>query len=477
MKKKGFTLVELLAVIAILAILVIMALPAVLRMFNNARRDSFTNEVNTIIRTARQQYLLSDGTQTTWSNASGSTSTLDLTGNSQLKYYVQMNNEGKITKLQVSNGDFQYDVTNNAGIDVAESTDVQEVTEENAIDITVTVGVVVKHIVTFESDGTPYTTKEVAEGGTLYGKMPTDPTKSGYIFIGWFIDDDIDNEFDENTVVNNDMTVVAKWADENSVARIGKVYYLTLNAALADAPNTGEETEVVILKDLTASNRPTVVSGQNVVIDAGNHTLTCGNNNVVYNNNGIVTIKNGKYTCNTDNVATLENNTGGTMYITGGIIENTKATTNGRAAVYNGGKLYISGDASLTSVALDRPTIHNYNGSSKLYMSGGSVEQTNSNCSRGAVQNGVSSAKAYITGGTIISASTNSASGAIQNITGGTVSIGTKDNKHIKTTPVIRGNIYAVNSGTSFTFYDGILEAVTTITNVSDSQITHETDM
>ena len=133
MKKKGFTLVELLAVIAILAILVIMALPAVLRMFNQARKDSFTNEVNTIIRTARQQYLLSGGTDTTWSNAEGSTKSLDLTGNSGLRYYVKMNNEGKITKLQVSNGDFQYNVTNNAGIDVASSNDVEAVTSENEL--------------------------------------------------------------------------------------------------------------------------------------------------------------------------------------------------------------------------------------------------------------------------------------------------------------------------------------------------------
>ncbi len=133
MKRKGFTLVELLAVIAILAILVIMALPAVLRMFNNARRDSFTNEVNTVIRTARQQYLLSGGTETTWTNAEGSTKSLELTGNSNLKYYIKMNNEGKITKLQVTNGDFQYNVTNNAGIDVASSFDVEEVTSENEL--------------------------------------------------------------------------------------------------------------------------------------------------------------------------------------------------------------------------------------------------------------------------------------------------------------------------------------------------------
>ena len=38
MNKKGFTLVELLAVIAILAILVIIALPNVLKMFNDSNK-------------------------------------------------------------------------------------------------------------------------------------------------------------------------------------------------------------------------------------------------------------------------------------------------------------------------------------------------------------------------------------------------------------------------------------------------------
>ena len=131
MKKKGFTLVELLAVIAILAILVIMALPAVLRMFNQARKDSFTNEVNTIIRTARQQYLLNGGQAESWSNVEGSTNKLDLTGNSNLKYYVEMNGMGQITKLQATNGDFQYNET--GIIDVASSSDVEEVTEENEL--------------------------------------------------------------------------------------------------------------------------------------------------------------------------------------------------------------------------------------------------------------------------------------------------------------------------------------------------------
>ncbi len=170
MKKRGFTLVELLAVIAILAILVIMALPAVLRMFNNARRDSFTNEVNTVIRTARQQYLLSGGADTEWSNAEGSTKSLDLTGNSQLRYYVKMNAEGKIIKLQVSNGDFQY--SKSGIIDVAESSDVVEVTSENELIITIdNNGGSATSVVYYDSAGAIQSSPETAAQSTasVYG--------------------------------------------------------------------------------------------------------------------------------------------------------------------------------------------------------------------------------------------------------------------------------------------------------------------
>ena len=49
MNKKGFTLVELLAVIAILAILVLVAVPNVLNMFNQAKKDTFLIEAKNIL--------------------------------------------------------------------------------------------------------------------------------------------------------------------------------------------------------------------------------------------------------------------------------------------------------------------------------------------------------------------------------------------------------------------------------------------
>ena len=46
--KKGFTLVELLAVIAILAILVIIALPNVINMYNSAQKQTFLTEAKKV---------------------------------------------------------------------------------------------------------------------------------------------------------------------------------------------------------------------------------------------------------------------------------------------------------------------------------------------------------------------------------------------------------------------------------------------
>ena len=98
MKKKGFTLVELLAVIAILAILIILALPNILDIFNNSQKNSFKIEVQTIYRTAQQEFLINGGSSVSFYRNGGSSCTtednpinsLALEGNTELNYYIHI---------------------------------------------------------------------------------------------------------------------------------------------------------------------------------------------------------------------------------------------------------------------------------------------------------------------------------------------------------------------------------------------------
>ncbi len=122
MKKKGFTLVELLAVIAILAILVIMALPAVLRMYRQSRINNFQNEVRSAYRTAQNQFIsesmnMTAGQNVIYTNGKdgenekcgvATNKSLEITGNSKFQYYIEMNVNGQVKKVRATNGNFSF---------------------------------------------------------------------------------------------------------------------------------------------------------------------------------------------------------------------------------------------------------------------------------------------------------------------------------------------------------------------------------
>ena len=118
MKKKGFTLVELLAAIAILSILVIIIVPNVMNLFIEAKENSFLNEVKQIYKSARQQWV-NDSLVYTNEISYGRTQdgdctqALRLSGRKEIHYYVKINKLGMITKLYVEDGAFQYTYNGN----------------------------------------------------------------------------------------------------------------------------------------------------------------------------------------------------------------------------------------------------------------------------------------------------------------------------------------------------------------------------
>ena len=63
-----------------------------------------------------------------------------------------------------------------------------------------------KFTVTFETDGVVYANKTVEKDKLL--SEPTDPTKEGYIFDGWYVDEE---EFDFSTKITKDITLIATW--------------------------------------------------------------------------------------------------------------------------------------------------------------------------------------------------------------------------------------------------------------------------
>ena len=105
MKKKGFTLVELLAVIAILAILVIIALPNVLKMYNDSKKNAFMTEAQNLAKEVSSKYISESMKGNKVSVISNKQNPLDMTGR-ELEYSFELDSQGKIKSMWVSNGTY-----------------------------------------------------------------------------------------------------------------------------------------------------------------------------------------------------------------------------------------------------------------------------------------------------------------------------------------------------------------------------------
>ena len=110
MNKKGFTLVELLAVIAILAILVIIALPNVLKMFNDAKKNSFLTEAKTLAQDVSSKYISESMKGNKLSVISNKKNSLDLSGR-DLEYSFELDSKGKIKNMIISDGTYCISTT------------------------------------------------------------------------------------------------------------------------------------------------------------------------------------------------------------------------------------------------------------------------------------------------------------------------------------------------------------------------------
>ena len=111
MRKKGFTLVELLAVIAILAVLIILALPNILKIFNKSREDTFVDQVYNLVKAAENTYMSNplNDRNLCFDNK---TNPISITGNSKLIYRIDFSNTGKVISINVVDENYKLRISN-----------------------------------------------------------------------------------------------------------------------------------------------------------------------------------------------------------------------------------------------------------------------------------------------------------------------------------------------------------------------------
>ncbi|MBQ9019119.1 MAG: InlB B-repeat-containing protein [Bacilli bacterium] len=282
-----------------------------------------------------------------------------------------------------------------------------------------------KCTVTFDANGgTAYfSTKDVGKGQVV-GELPT-AEYTGYILEGWYTDNKFTTKVDPaTTIVNSDVTYVAKWVDGNYTAMIGTTGYTSLADAVAAVTTNGVQTEVVLMKD--TSEKVTFNGGRNVYLNLNNHTVSNnGTNNVFVVNNATVELTNGTVTTNTSQGAI---NVEANAILKLQDVTLTVTSAGARQAIYNdGGTTYISSGTNITDASTQRAAIQN---------------KTNG--------------KIYITGGKI----TSTGLYAIYNESG-TLEIGEKDGTVDATTPVIEGKTYGLVANNTYRFYDGIIKGKT----------------
>ena len=85
----------------------------------------------------------------------------------------------------------------------------------------------VVYIITFDSNGgSDVEVASAGEGEKL--TKPTNPTKSGYKFVGWYEDAELTNEYNFDNAVTSDFTLYAKWQKKTSSGGGGGVIRYTV---------------------------------------------------------------------------------------------------------------------------------------------------------------------------------------------------------------------------------------------------------
>ncbi len=301
------------------------------------------------------------------------------------------------------------------------------------------------YTVRFNSNRNDGNQEETSTQEFIYGISQNLNTNSfvfaDHYFQGWNTKNDGTGTsyIDEQEVLNltsEDNGIVdlyAQWV--TGIAEMNGIYYPTLKAAINAVQTDGIEATINLLAN--TDENLTIANGKNINLDLHNHRVCGTTTDPTFTNEGILKISNGTITMTKPNTGVINNNSKGNLTVTDVTI--IMDVPGGKQAIYNDkGKLTIAGNSNLSSISTIRATVQN-----------------------------VGPGTLNILGGTIVSTGFH----GVQN--NGTLNIGTQDGNPDKTSPVIQGAQYGVNSTSNYSFYNGIIKGVTEAVN-STSKITQK---
>ena len=119
-ERRGFTLVELLAVIALIGVLLLLVTPNVIKLFTGAKKSLFYDEALSLYNNAYTTYIYNtsegDYTKRFCRGKDTTTKLIDVEEKEGLYYDITVNSYGEVTSLKVSDDTFGLTVSNSNGI-------------------------------------------------------------------------------------------------------------------------------------------------------------------------------------------------------------------------------------------------------------------------------------------------------------------------------------------------------------------------
>lgn len=198
MNKKGFTLMELLAVIIVLMIIMLIAVPATIKIINHSKQNSAIDSAYGVKKSIQYNYArtyevdISKETETFICDFSISTCGIDFDGTKPSSGVVKVESDGTMHFENLVIGGY-----NLVYIEEEEKFVVGTDNKSSAV-------------VTFNSNGGSKTNYMVLPKGEKIGSLPI-PTREQHIFLGWYKNEDLTDEVISTTIIEDNTTLYAKW--------------------------------------------------------------------------------------------------------------------------------------------------------------------------------------------------------------------------------------------------------------------------